>query len=178
MDIDLAKIDDAVLALLYLTRHDERRAWKGMDWAALARLHAKGLIHDPVNKAKSVGFTDAGLLEAQRVFARDFIKPTPAIMSVRYGQSTATVQDASGVTGVLCRNADDGRHFFRVYGEGGAFQDYEVRHDDLPVTIAADAMASFYSVGEERVLDHSPDVLGLNSPTGSRSPGASASRGG
>jgi hypothetical protein len=82
------------------------------------------------------------------------------------------VQDASGVNGVLCRNAEDGRHFFRVYGEDGAFQDYDVRHDDLPVTIAADAMASFYSVGEERVLDHSPDVLGLTPAPGSRAPGA------
>jgi Domain of unknown function (DUF6429) len=105
-DIDLAKIDDAVLALLFLTRHDGMRAWKGMDWAALERVHAKGLIHDPVNKAKSVVFTEDGLLEAQRVFARDFIKPTPVLKSVRYGKSTAVVQDASGVTGVLCPRMD------------------------------------------------------------------------
>jgi hypothetical protein len=172
MDTDLAKIDDAVLALLYLTRHDGMRAWKGVDWDALGRLHAKGLIHDPVNKAKSVVFTEAGLLEAQRVFARDFTKPAPVLKTVRYGQSTAIVQDASGVNGVLCRDAENGRYFFRVYGEDGAFQDFDVRHDDLPVTIAADALASFYSVGEERVLDHSPDVLGLNSPRGNHSPGA------
>ena len=162
MDIDLAKIDDAVLALLYLTLHDEGRAWKGMNWDAPGRLHAKGLIYDPVNKAKSVVFTEAGLVEAQRVFERDFVKPTPPLKTVRYGQSTATVQDASGVTGVLCRSAENGRHFFRVYGEDGGFQDYDVRHDDLPITIAADSLASFYSVGEERVLDHSPDVLGLD----------------
>ena len=70
MDIDLAKLDDAVLALLYLTLHDEVRAWKGMDWDALGRL--------------------------------------------------------------------------------------------LPVSIAADALASFHSVGDERVLDHSAEVLGLD----------------
>jgi hypothetical protein len=29
MKIDLDKIDDAVLGLLWLTLHDERRAWKG-----------------------------------------------------------------------------------------------------------------------------------------------------
>ena len=35
MEIDRDKIDDAVLALLWLTLHDERRAWKGFDWEAL-----------------------------------------------------------------------------------------------------------------------------------------------
>ena len=52
MEIDRDKIDEAVLALLWLTLHDERRAWKGFDWDALERLHARGLIADPVNKAK------------------------------------------------------------------------------------------------------------------------------
>jgi hypothetical protein len=32
MEIDPDKIDDAVLGLLWLTLHDERRAWKGFDW--------------------------------------------------------------------------------------------------------------------------------------------------
>ena len=54
MAIDLDKIDDTVLALLWLTLHDENRAWKGFDWGALGRLHQKGLIADPANKAKSV----------------------------------------------------------------------------------------------------------------------------
>ena len=62
MEIDRDKIDDAVLALLWLTLHDERRAWKGFDWDALERLHARGLIADPVNKAKSVILTDEGLI--------------------------------------------------------------------------------------------------------------------
>jgi hypothetical protein len=54
MAIDLDKIDDTVLGLLWLTLHDENRAWKSFDWGALDRLHQKGLIADPVNKAKSV----------------------------------------------------------------------------------------------------------------------------
>ena len=54
MEIDLNKIDDTVLGLLWLTLHDERRAWKGFDWDAMDRLHKKGLITDPANKAKSV----------------------------------------------------------------------------------------------------------------------------
>lgn len=44
MEIDTDKIDEAVLGLLWLTLHEERRAWKGLDWNALDRLHEKGLI--------------------------------------------------------------------------------------------------------------------------------------
>lgn len=68
-DIDEDKIDDAVLALLWLTLHDERRAWKGLDWDALNRLHQKGLIHDPVGKVKSVVLTDEGLRLSEALFA-------------------------------------------------------------------------------------------------------------
>jgi hypothetical protein len=38
-DIDTDRIDDAVLALLLLGRHDGMRAWKGFNWDALDRLH-------------------------------------------------------------------------------------------------------------------------------------------
>ena len=51
MDIDTDRIDEAVLALLWLGLHDGLRAWKTFDWDAMDRLHAKGLIHDPVGKA-------------------------------------------------------------------------------------------------------------------------------
>ena len=61
MDYDEQKVDDAVLALLYLTLHDEARAWKSFDWDALNRLHEKGYISNPVSKAKSVVLTDEGL---------------------------------------------------------------------------------------------------------------------
>jgi hypothetical protein len=44
MDIDTDKIDEAVLALLHLTLHDQFRAWKGHDWDALDRLYQKGMI--------------------------------------------------------------------------------------------------------------------------------------
>ncbi len=75
MEIDTDKIDDAVLALLWLTLHDERRAWKGFDWAALGRLHEKGLIADPANKAKSVVLTDEGLTRAEELFKALFTRP-------------------------------------------------------------------------------------------------------
>ncbi|WP_237212779.1 DUF6429 family protein [Ruegeria lacuscaerulensis] len=72
MDIDEDKVDEAVLALLWLTLHDECRAWKGFDWDALDRLHQKGLILDPVGKAKSVVLTDEGLRRSEALFAELF----------------------------------------------------------------------------------------------------------
>lgn len=75
MDIDTDKIDDAVLALLYLTLHDGDRAWKGLDWDALNRLHEKGMICNPVGKAKSVVLTERGLKESERLFSTLFGKP-------------------------------------------------------------------------------------------------------
>lgn len=73
MDINTAAIDDAVLALLFLTLHDDNRAWKCVDWDALNRLHDRGLLHDPVNKTKSVIFTDEGLRESERLFRQYFV---------------------------------------------------------------------------------------------------------
>jgi hypothetical protein len=75
VEIDTDKIDDAVLALLYLTLHDGFRAWKGHDWDALGRLHRKGMICDPVGKAKSVVFTDEGLTKSERLFGALFARP-------------------------------------------------------------------------------------------------------
>ena len=75
MALDTDKVDEAVLALLFLTRHDHCRAWKGFDWDTLSRLHEKGLIGDPVNKAKSVVFTKEGLKRAEELFRALFIRP-------------------------------------------------------------------------------------------------------
>ena len=44
MNIDTDKVDEAVLALLYLSLHDGVRAWKGYDWDALDRLYRKGRL--------------------------------------------------------------------------------------------------------------------------------------
>ena len=65
MEIDRDRIDDVVLALLYLGRHEGIRTWKSFDWVAMERLHTKGLISDPVGKAKSVVFTDEGLRQSE-----------------------------------------------------------------------------------------------------------------
>ncbi len=66
------KIDQTVLALLSLTLHNDGRAWKSFDWNVLNRLHEKGMILNPVNKAKSVVLTDEGIAESARLFAEMF----------------------------------------------------------------------------------------------------------
>jgi hypothetical protein len=74
MALDTEGIDDAVLALLYLGLHDEYRAWKGFDWDAMNRLHEKGMIDNPVSKAKSVAFTREGLQRSKELFEKTFTK--------------------------------------------------------------------------------------------------------
>jgi Domain of unknown function (DUF6429) len=72
MTLDNDKVDRAVLAMLYLGLHDVARAWKGFDWEAMNRLHEKGFISDPRGKAKSVAFTEEGLIEARRLLQELF----------------------------------------------------------------------------------------------------------
>lgn len=74
MEYDQDRIDETVLALLYLTLHDGNRAWKGLDWDVLNRLHEKGLIFDPKNKNKSVALTDEGLEQCEALFRKFFEK--------------------------------------------------------------------------------------------------------
>ncbi|MBN8493758.1 MAG: hypothetical protein J0M00_20305 [Burkholderiales bacterium] len=75
MTLDEDRIDDAVLALLLLGLHEGDRAWKSFDWNALARLHARGLISDPVGRAKSVAFTPEGKALAEALLASLFSRP-------------------------------------------------------------------------------------------------------
>jgi len=76
------KIDEAVLALLYLGHWRESRtsvacSWKSFDWDTMGRLHEKGLISNPATKAKSVAFSDEGLRRAKEAFDRLFGEATP-----------------------------------------------------------------------------------------------------
>lgn len=75
MMYDEHKVDDVVLALLHLNAFKDRygwRAWKGLDWSALDRLHERGLIGDPKSKAKSVPLTDEGVALAAELFEQHF----------------------------------------------------------------------------------------------------------
>jgi len=73
MKCDENKIDEMVLALLYLTLHDDNRAWKGHDWDTLDRLHAKGYITNPATSAKSVVLTDEGMQLSKQLFEKHFV---------------------------------------------------------------------------------------------------------
>jgi hypothetical protein len=57
MEIDRNRIDEAVLALLWLNLDATGAAWKGFDWQAMERLHERGFISNPVRKTKSVQLT-------------------------------------------------------------------------------------------------------------------------
>lgn len=72
MDYDREKVDETVLALLWLTLDSHRRAWKSHDWNVLDRLHERGYISDPKSKAKSVLLTEEGERRARELFARHF----------------------------------------------------------------------------------------------------------
>ena len=74
MVFDKDRIDDAVLALLYLGLHDGFRAWKTFDWDAMDRLHQKGMISDPVGKTKSVVFTEEGQKRSEDLFKAMFAR--------------------------------------------------------------------------------------------------------
>jgi len=78
MSLDTNRIDEAVLALLSLGRHEGYRAWKSFDWDVLGRLHQKGYISDPVGKAKSVLFTEEGARESERLLELLFGQPSKA----------------------------------------------------------------------------------------------------
>ena len=78
MDYDTHKVDEAVLALLALTVHQEdefgARCGNGHAWETLNRLHEAGFLGDPVSKAKSVVLTPEGLAKSRELFERLFAK--------------------------------------------------------------------------------------------------------
>ena len=77
IEIDEEKVDEVVLALLYLTSFRDkpyRRAWKSHDWDSLGRLHQKGYISDPATKPRSVVLTEEGAKRSQDLFVRYFTK--------------------------------------------------------------------------------------------------------
>ena|SRR5690606_33766326 len=117
-----------------------------------ANLRAISLIYDIQQKTKDFKRSNREALKMLKM---------PSEQKVLYGNCTATVRTAGGVRGVLCKSAN-GDFFFRVYAQDHSFTDYELRHDDLEATIAPDELASFYHVGDERILDHDPGVLGLS----------------
>jgi hypothetical protein len=84
------------------------------------------------------------------------------LKQVIYGKQNATEIPAGGVTGVLCRSLDS-KYFFRIYHADKTFTDYDLRHDDMTITIAADELVSFYRLENgDGVLDRSSDLFGIH----------------
>lgn len=67
MTYDEKRIDDAVLALLTAFSFNNGDAWKGFDFEVMNRLHAQGLISNPVGKQKSICLTPEGQERGQRI---------------------------------------------------------------------------------------------------------------
>ena len=74
MVIDQDKIDNAAFALLSMTKDKYGHAWKQLDWSITNSLHEKGYIYDPVNKNKSIVFTEEGAAKAEELFKQLFCK--------------------------------------------------------------------------------------------------------
>ena len=75
MQYDKDKVDEMVLALMWLVIHSDGnavRAWKGFDWDTLDRLHEKGFISDPKSKAKSVVLSNQAVELSEALFNKHF----------------------------------------------------------------------------------------------------------
>jgi hypothetical protein len=75
MDIDGEKLEQVVLALLYLNSFEEgtgRRAWKSFPWSIMDSLHEKGYISEPANKNKSVWLSEKGAKLSEKLFEKLF----------------------------------------------------------------------------------------------------------
>ena len=79
MNYDEDEVDEAILALLWLTRWEDDsgglsvlRTWKGHDFKHMNRLHEKGYISDPRSKTKSVVLTEKGREWAEKLFRERF----------------------------------------------------------------------------------------------------------
>jgi len=63
MEYDKDKVDDMILALLYLTSSTDifgTKAWKGFDFEAFERLYQKGFISNSKDKSATVTLSEKG----------------------------------------------------------------------------------------------------------------------
>lgn len=75
MEYDKDKVDEMVLALLYLTSSQDQyatRAWKGPNWEAMDRLYKKGYTSDPGAKSPTVVLSEAGAKLSKELFFKHF----------------------------------------------------------------------------------------------------------
>lgn len=77
MEYDTEKVDEVILALLFLTSSTDQfgtRAWKAFDWKSMDRLFQKGYISDPHEKGPTLTFSPAGAELSRQLFEKHFSK--------------------------------------------------------------------------------------------------------
>ena len=74
MEYDVEKIDEVILALLGALKFDNGRVWKRLNFGAMDRLHANGLISDPKGRAESVYLTETGMPRAKALASKYFAR--------------------------------------------------------------------------------------------------------
>jgi hypothetical protein len=75
MNYDQDKVDEMMLALLYLTSSTDKhgtRAWKGLDVSILERLHQKGYIAALDRKSPTLSLTETGAARSKQLFLEHF----------------------------------------------------------------------------------------------------------
>lgn len=75
MEYNQDKVDDMVLALLFLTSSTNEfgtRAWKGLDIKILERLYKKGFVSDPGDKSPTLTLSKDGAERSKRMFEEYF----------------------------------------------------------------------------------------------------------
>ena len=75
--------------------------------------------------------------------------------------------EANGLQGILCRTIG-GQYFLRVPKKRGKYIDVALRHFDLNITVT-DPEGALYRIGNEYVLDHAPETLGIRIPRSTKS---------
>jgi uncharacterized protein DUF6429 len=99
MATDTKRIDDAVLALLYLTLHDQSQASTSFAPEALQRLHESGMIGDPAENWDSIELTPDGLQRSKKLFNSMFAASSAEAVasgSVKYPAITVDLADLGG----------------------------------------------------------------------------------
>lgn len=78
MKYDEMKVDEVILALLFLNTLDEqsKETWNGLDWDSLNRLHERGLIATP-RKGSRVALTEEAYRLAKVMFEKYFSTSAP-----------------------------------------------------------------------------------------------------
>ena len=99
MATDTKKIDDAALALLHLTLHDQSHASTGFAPEVLARLHESGMIEDPADSSDSIELTPDGLQRSKALFNAMFTASSaeaPASGAAKYPAISVDLADMGG----------------------------------------------------------------------------------